>query len=233
MPPPDAPSILVLHATEQLTYKDVGLAMLTTNSSFTFYQFAKDVASGRIKVTYHELPKYALEAVTDINVDLDGNNAELAEPPTYSIPDDNGGYIVEYEERHQRIRTAWEAMRSEQKRIVNAILHAIDIIAEHISTLDLQDVADKCKNSFVKGFKEPFFLATSEPDMKSRRLILAPEKFVYCTRTIEGGMSPEEVREFNKMMFKHYYNVLLNGGDEVNEEIRKMCQDGMRVHKDH
>ena len=87
-----------------------------------------NVASGRIKVTFHELPKYALEAVTDINVDLDGNNAELADPPTYSIPDDNGGYIVEYEETHQRIRAAWDAMRSKQKKIVNAILHAIDII---------------------------------------------------------------------------------------------------------
>ena len=51
-------------------------------------------------------------------------------------------------------------MRSEQKNIVNAILHVIDIIAEHISKLDLQDVAYKRKNSFVKGFKEPFFLAT-------------------------------------------------------------------------
>ena len=189
--PPDAPSILVVHAAEQLAYKDVGLAMLTTNSSFIFYQFAKDTGTGCIKVTFHELPKYAFEAVTDINVDLDGNNTELADPPTYSVPDDNGSYIIEYEEMHQRIRTAWDAMRSEKKRIVNAILQAIDIIAEHISKLNLQDVADKRKNSFAKGFTEPFFLETSEPDLKLKRLFLTPEKFVYCSRTIEGGMSPE------------------------------------------
>ena len=38
---PETDSILVLHAAEQLAYKDQGLAMLTTNSSFTFLQLHK------------------------------------------------------------------------------------------------------------------------------------------------------------------------------------------------
>ena len=73
-------------------------------------------------------------------------------------------------------------MRSEQKKIVNAILLAVDIIAEHIANLDLKDIAAKRNGSFQAGFTEPFFLATEEPTLKCRRLILAPHKFVYINK---------------------------------------------------
>ena len=102
--PPDAPSVLVLHAAQQLAYKEEGLAMLTTNSSFTFYHFTKDLSTHPIKGTYHELPKFVLEAVTDINVDLDRHMVELADPPTYSVPDDDSGFIAEYQETPPRIK---------------------------------------------------------------------------------------------------------------------------------
>ena len=74
-------------------------------------------------------------------------------------------------------------------------------------------------------------LTTSERDLISKRPILSPEKFVYCTRTMEGAMTPDELSEFNKMMFNHYQNVLINGGDEVNADIRQLCQEGMARHQ--
>ena len=47
---------------------------------------------------------------------------------------------------------------------------------------------------------------------------------------MEGVMSADELCEFNKMMFNHYQNVLVNSGDEVNADIRKMCEEGMARH---
>ena len=44
-------------------------------------------------------------------------------------------------------------------------------------------------------------------------------------------MTPDELSEFNKMMFNHYQNFLINGGDEVNADIRQLCQEGMARHQ--
>ena len=229
--PIDAPLILVLHAAQQLAFKNEGLAMLTTNKSFTFYHLTKDISTHHIKVTYHELPKFVLEPITDLNVDFDRDIVELADPPTYSVPDLRGGFLKESEETHARILDLWDTMRSEQKKMVNAILYAVDIIAEHIVTLDLNEIAAKREQSFKAGNREPFFLATEEPSLKTRRPLMAPHNFVYCSETIEGKANPQEVHEFNRMMFDHYYNILLNGGNEVDDEIIKMCKEGMERHK--
>ena len=115
--------------------------------------------------------------------------------------------------------------------MVLAILHAVDIIAEYLSSVDIEEAATKRKQSYDRGFIEPFFLTTSKRDLKSKRPILLPEKFVYCTRMMEGAMTPDELSEFNKMMFNHYQNALINGGDEVNADVRQLCQEGMARHQ--
>ena len=43
-------------------------------------------------------------------------------------------------------------------------------------------------------------------------------------------MTPDELSEFNKMMFNHYRNVLINDGDEVNADVRQLCQEGTARH---
>ena len=136
-------------------------------------------------MTFHELPKYNLEPVRDIEKDLDKTLPELADPPKYCIPSKNGGFINEYEEGLQHIVDTWKKMRSEPKKMVLAILHAVDIIAEYLSSVDIEEAAAKRKQSYDRGFIEPFFLTTSERDLKSKRPILSPKKFVYCTRTID------------------------------------------------
>ena len=115
-----------------------------------------------------------------------------------------------------------------------AILHAVDIIAKYItSSVDLQDAATRRKESYKRGFKKPFFLTTSEPDLKARRPIFIPKKLIYCTttKTIEGSTNADELCEFNKMMFKYYRNILVNGGDEANADVQKLCQEGMAMHQ--
>ena len=161
---PSASSLLVFHSAEQLTYKWSALSMLTTKNSITFYESHKDTDTGRIHITYCELPKYDLSPVQDLTVDLDK-----------SLLDD--GFVKEFEETHTNIIETWKVMRLEQKKMVLAILHAVDIIATYItSSADLEDAAAKRKEGYKRGFKEPFFLTTLEPDLKSRRPILTPKK---------------------------------------------------------
>ena len=205
--------------------------MLTTNENITFFDAFKDCDTKRIHVTFHELPKYDLDPVRDITEDLDKTLPELADPPKYCIPSDIGGFIREYEEGLQHMVNTWNKMRSEPKKMVLAILHAVDIIAEYLSSVDTEEAAAKRKQSYDRGFIEPFFLTTSERDLKSRRPILSPENIVYCTRMMEGAMTPDELSEFNKMMYNHYQNVLINGGAEVNADIRQLFQEGMARHQ--
>ena len=58
--------VLVLYSSEQLAYKQSALSMLTTNESITFFDAFKNCDTKRICVTFHELPKYDLEPVQDI-----------------------------------------------------------------------------------------------------------------------------------------------------------------------
>ena len=225
-----ASSVLVLHSVEQLAYKNTALSMLTTNDSITFFEAVKDVPTNRICVTFDEGEKYDLEPVVDMNQDLDSTLPYLADPPKYCFPSQAGGFIGEYEENKTHIVDTWREMRSEPKKMVLAILHAVDVIAEYLSTVDLKEAAAKRERSYGRGFKEPFFLSTSEHDLKSQRPIRSPENFIYCTRTMEGVMTQDQLHDFHKMMFNHYREVLINGGDEVNEEVRKMCTEGMAKH---
>ena len=92
---PDAKSavsvVLMLYSTEQLAYKRSALSMLTTNESITFFDPYKDCDTKRIHVTFHELPKYYLDPVRDITEDLDKTLPELADPPKYCVPANDGG----------------------------------------------------------------------------------------------------------------------------------------------
>ena len=96
-------------------------------------------------MTFNELPKYDLEPVRDIKKDLDKTLPEIAGPPKYCIPSKNGGFINEYEEGLQYIVDTWKKMRSELKKVVLAILHAVDIIAEYLSSVDIEKAAAKRK----------------------------------------------------------------------------------------
>ena len=96
-------------------------------------------------MTFHELPKYDLEPVRDIEKDLDKALPELADPPKYCIRSENGGFMKENKEGLQHIVDTWKKMRLEQKKMVLAILHAVDIIAEYLSSFDIEEAAAKKK----------------------------------------------------------------------------------------
>ena len=80
---------------------------------------------------------------------------ELADPQKYCVPaDDGGGFIKEYEEGLHHIVDTWNKIRSEPKKMVLAILHAVDIIVEYLSRVDIKDAAAKRKQSYDRGFTE-------------------------------------------------------------------------------
>ena len=66
-------------------------------------------------MTYHEHPKYDLDPVQDITEDLDKTLPELADPPKYCVPADDGGFIKEYEEGIQHIVDTWNKIKLEPK----------------------------------------------------------------------------------------------------------------------
>ena len=91
-----------------------------------------------------------MEPVRDIEKDLDKTLPELADPPKYCIPSENGGFINEYEEGLQHIVDTWKKMRSEPKKMVLAILHAVDIIAEYLSSVDIEE-AQRGSRAMTEG----------------------------------------------------------------------------------
>ena len=98
---PSASSVLILRSAEQLAYKQSGLSMLTTDNGITFYKSHKVTETGRIHITYCELPKYDLDPVQDLTVDWDKSLPELADPPKCCVLGD--GFVKEYEETHTNI----------------------------------------------------------------------------------------------------------------------------------
>ena len=63
------------------------------------------------------------------------------------------------------ILKAWEDLRGEPKMFIHTVIHAVDILAEHFSTLDLKDVKRKCNKAFNMGWKEPEFRMTTVRDL--------------------------------------------------------------------
>ena len=80
----------------------------------------------------------------------------LADPPKYCVPSEAGGFIREYEENKTHIVDTWKEMRSEPKKMVLAILHAVDVIAEYLSTVDLKEAAAKRERSYDQRLQRAF-----------------------------------------------------------------------------
>ena len=92
-------AILVFHSLDQLAFKDQALSLLTTNNSFIFYSSWLVNGPNYIQTCFHELRKFKLGPVANINVDLDKDAAHLQTPPHFTIKGD-GQEFVETRYRH-------------------------------------------------------------------------------------------------------------------------------------
>ena len=164
-------SYMVLHATEQLVAQEVAMSMLTTSHQMAFYKMVMMKGSGHLKTTMGRTHTYELSHVKNMKSDPYKDEPHIQKPPKcYST---GQKLLVEMD---PDILKAWEDLHGEPKMFIHAVIHAVDILAEHFSTLDLKDVKRKCNKAFNMGWKEPEFRMTTE----SNRATIAEENLIGC-----------------------------------------------------
>ena len=92
-------------------------------------------------------------------------------------------------ESDPQILEAWAELCGEPKMFIHAIMHAIDILAEYFSTLDLKDVKRKHNKAFNMEWKGPEFRMMTVRDLQTKREIQNPDRFIHCKATMEPELA--------------------------------------------
>ena len=112
---------------------------------------------------------------------------------------------------------------------IHAVMHAIDILAEHFPTLDLKDVKRKCNKAFNMGWKEPEFRMTTVHDLQTKREIENPDRFIHCKATMEPELAGDFEDKLHADFEEKCRKVIKDPG--ISEECRKYFEDAMNSHK--
>ena len=126
-------------------------------------------------------------------------------------------------ESDPQILQAWAELHGEPKMFIHAVMHAIDILAEHFSTLDLKDVKRKCNKAFNMGKKEPEFRMMTVRDLQTKREIENLDRLIHCKAT----MVPELTGDFEDKLdadFEEKYRKVMEepGISEEHRDTLKM-----------
>ena len=194
---------MVLHSLEQLVTQDVAMSMLTTSHQMAFYKTVKMRGSGCLKTTMCRMHTYELGHVEDLKADTYKDEPHIQKPPkcyssTETVMVESDLHILE----------AWKNMRGEPKMLIHAVMHAIDILAEHFFTLDLKDVKRKCNKAFNMGWKEPEFRMTTVCDLQTKWEIQNPDRFIHCKATMEPELAGTREDKLHEEMAEYYRKVL-------------------------
>ena len=215
---------MVLHSAEQLVTQDVAMSMLTTSHQMAFYKTVKMKGSGRLKTTVCRMHTYELGHVKDLKAGTYKDEPNFQKPSKcYSTGET---LLVESD---PEILNAWKELRREPKMFIHAVMHAIDILAEHFSLLDLKDVKRKCNKAFNMGWKEPEFRMTTVCDLQTKREIQNPDRFIHCKATMEPKLAGDFEVKLHEDFVKKYRKVLEEPG--ISEECRKCFEEAMKSHK--
>ena len=215
---------MVLHATEQLVTQEVAMSMLTTSHQMAFYKMVKMKGSGRLKTTVCRTHTYELGHVKNMDSDPYKDEPHIQKPPKcYSA---GQKLLVEMDDD---ILQAWEHLHAEPKMFIHAVMHAVDILAEHFSTLDLKDVKRKCNKAFNKGWKEPEFRTTTVHDLQTKREIQNPDRFIHCKATMEPELAGAREDQLHADFAEYYRKALQEPG--LSDKCRKLFEDTMNSHK--
>ena len=215
---------MVLHSAEQLVTQDMAMSMLTTSHQMAFYKTVKMKGSGHLKTTVCRMHTYELGHVKDLNADTYKDEPHIQKPPKcYSTGET---LLVESD---PEILNAWKEMCGEPKMFIHAVMHAIDILAEHFSLLDLKDVKRKCNKAFNIGWKEPEFRMTTVRDLQTKREIQNPDRFIHCKASIEPELAGDFEDKLHEDFVEKYRKALEDPG--ISEDCRKCCEEAMNSHK--
>ena len=99
---------------------------------------------------------------------------------------------------------------------LHAVSNAIDILVEHFSSMDLAKVAKKRDNAFRMGWREPDFLSTSVCNLKTRRMIINPERFLYSRANM--NLNPKEVENRFHAQMEGGYSLMLRDPSMLGKE---------------
>ena len=215
---------MVLHSTEQLVTQDMAMLMLTASHQMAFYKMVKMRGSGHLKTTVCRTHTYELGHVKNLKADTYKDEPHIQKPhKCYST-----GETVMVESDPE-ILEAWAELCREPKMFIHAVMHAIDILAEHFSTLDLNDVKRKCNKAFNMGWKEPEFRMTTVRDLQTKREIQNPDRFIHCKATMEPELAGDFEDKLNVEFAEQYRKAKEEPG--ISEDSRKYFEDAMNSHK--
>ena len=222
----DDKAVLVLHSLDQLAFQDKALCLLTTNNSFTFYSSWFVYGANYIQTCYHELRKFKLEPIAKLDVDLDKDAGHLPIPPRFSITGDGEEFI----ETNTNILNAWTKLRSEVRQFISSILHAVDVIADELSEMKFEEVAQKRQTAYTSGWREPNFHSGDSADSKNNRKIRNQEEYIYCRKTMEGEDSDEHYEKANKQLYEGFKQIL-DSNVQMSAEMRAAVEYSVNRHK--
>ena len=207
---------MVLHSAEQLVTQDMAMSMLTTSHQMAFYKTVKMRGSGRLKTMVCRMHTYELGHVKNLKADTYKDEPHIQKPPKcYST-----GETVMVESDPQ-ILEAWADLCGEPKMFIHAVMQAIDILAEHFSTLDLKDVKRKRNKAFIRMM--------TVPDLQTKREIQNLDRFIHCKATMEPELAGDFEDKLHVEFAEQYRKAMEEPG--ISEECRKYFKDAMNLHK--
>ena len=215
---------MVLHSAEQLVTQDMAMSMLTTSHQMAFYKMVKMKGSGHLKTTVCRMHTYELGHVKDLKADTYKDEPHIQKPPKcYSTGET---LLVESD---PEILNAWKELCGEPLMFIHAVMHVIDILAEHFSLLDLKDVKRKCNKTFNMGWKEPEFRMTTVHDLQTKREIQNRDRFIHSKATMEPELAGDFEDKLHEDFVEKYRKALEEPG--ISEECRKCFEEAMKSHK--
>ena len=219
-------AILVFHSLDQLAFKDEALALLTTNDSFIFYLSWLVHGPNYVQTVSHELRKFKLGPVANIAVDLDKDAEHLQTPPRFMIKGDGQEFV----ETDDKILKVWKSLRSEVRQFMCTIIHAVDILAEAVSKMGIENIAQKRKNAYEAGWVEPNFHSGDTSNLKNRRKIRNQEDYIYSRKNMEGEEAAAYEERANEELYQGFKQIL-ESDVEMSPEMRAAVQFSVNRHK--
>ena len=168
-----------------------------------FYKTVKIRGSGHLKTTVCKTHTYELGHVKDLKVDTYKEEPHIQKPPKcfFRSPlNDNCESVIVESDPH--ILDLWKDLCSEPKFFIHAVMHAVDILAEHFSTLNLKEVKRMRSKAFNKGWKEPEYRMTT------------PDK--------EGGTESRQI-----FLLQSYYGLAGDFEDKLHEDFAEQYRKAM------
>ena len=208
-------AILVFHSLDQLAFKDEALALLTTNNSFIFYSSWLVDGPNYVQTCFHELRKFKLGPVANIKVDLEKDAEHLQTPPRFMIKGDGQEFV----ETDANILKVWKSLRSKVRQFMCTIMHAVDILAEAVSTMGIEKIAQGWKTAYEAGWVEPNFHSGDTSDLKNRHKIRNQEDYIYSRKNMEDEEAAEYEQRANQELYQGFKDIL-ESDVEMSPEMR-------------